>query len=256
MRDIIVAGNWKMNTVHDSASELARGIVSLLEASELRKPVTVVLAPPAPFLSDVGRIIEETAVALGGQNMHQKPEGAFTGEISPLMLRSVGCRYVIVGHSERRTMFGESDYDVKMKANAAIDHDLRPIICVGETETEREQGRTFEVLKFQVREAFDGIFSEDAGQCVVAYEPVWAIGTGQIATPETAEDAHLFIRDLLASMYDRSVADSISIIYGGSLRADNAAAIFARPNVDGGLVGGASLKVDEFVEIVRAAGEQ
>lgn len=253
MRDIIVAGNWKMNTVRDSARTLAHDVLAALENEAVMQGVKVVLCPPAPFLIEVGDIIAGTQIALGAQNMYRKPEGAFTGEVSPPMLLSVGCSYVIIGHSERRTIFGESDFEVKMKANVAIDHDLRPIICIGETDAERQAGQTFDILKMQVTEAFDGIFAEDAAQCVVAYEPVWAIGTGQIATPETAEDAHMFIRDLLANLYDREVADSISIIYGGSLRADTAAAIFAQPNVDGGLVGGASLNGVEFADIVRVA---
>lgn len=252
MRDFIVAGNWKMNTVRDTARRLAGDVAAELENDPPKPGVSVVLCPPAPFLTEVGQAIEGTQIALGAQNMYRKPEGAFTGEVSPTMLVSVGCRYVILGHSERRTIFAESDYEVKMKANMAIDHGLRPIICVGETDAERQSDMTFTVLNRQVREAFDGIFAQDAGRCVVAYEPIWAIGTGQIATPETAEEAHLFIRDLLASLYDRSVADSISIIYGGSLRADNAAAIFAQPNVDGGLVGGASLDGAEFARIVRS----
>lgn len=239
-----------MNTVRESARTLARDVLVALEQEGSPQGVSVVLCPPAPFLIEVGEAIVGTSLALGAQNMYRKPEGAFTGEISPTMLTSLGCRYVLVGHSERRTIFGESDFEVKMKANVAVDHDLRPIICVGETDAERESGQTFEVLKRQVTEAFDGIFAQDVADCVVAYEPVWAIGTGQIATPETAEDAHRFIRDVLAHLYDQDVADSISIIYGGSLRAETAAAIFAQPNVDGGLVGGASLDAAEFARIV------
>ena len=250
MRKTIVAGNWKMHTDFASATSLAREV---REGWEEKGGVDVVLCPPAPFLQSVGEELEGSMLHLGAQNMYHKKEGAFTGEIAPDMLRSVGCRYVIVGHSERRTMFGESDYDVKMKVNAAVDHDLIPIICVGETEAEREGEMTYHVLNRQVREAFDGIFKEDAPACVVAYEPVWAIGTGKTATPEIAQEAHRFIRDRLASLYNETVADHISILYGGSVKPDNALSLFSQPDIDGGLIGGASLKGKDFLAIVEGA---
>ncbi len=242
-----------MNTERTSARELAQGLVDQLKDSPALEKSTVVLAPPFPFLADVMDIMAETPLQLGAQNMYCKASGAYTGEVSATMLKSVGCEYVILGHSERRMMFGDSDYDVKMAANAAVDNGLRPIICVGETKGEREADQMFDVLNRQLREAMDGIFVPNAQKCVVAYEPVWAIGTGETATPEVAQDAHRFLRDLLASLYDSSVADAISIIYGGSVRADNAAALFSQPDIDGGLIGGASLKVEEFANIVNAA---
>ncbi|MGE3802717.1 MAG: triose-phosphate isomerase [Candidatus Kapaibacterium sp.] len=250
MRRRIVAGNWKMYTDLASATSLAEMI---REGSNRSSNVDVLLCPPTPFLLPVGELLEGSGIALGAQNLYYKKEGAFTGEVAPQMLRSVGCTYAIVGHSERRTIFGESDYDVKMKANAAIDHKLHPIICVGETEGEREEEMTYKVLNRQVREAFDGIFKEEATSCVVAYEPVWAIGTGKTATPEIAQEAHRFIRELLVSKYDQATADNISILYGGSVKPTNARELFAQPDIDGGLIGGASLNAQDFLTIIDAA---
>ena len=253
MRKQIVAGNWKMHTDLDSARALAEGIREGYDGYENQPNVEIVLSPPAPLLFPVSEILEESSIKLGAQNMYHKKEGAFTGEISPAMLTSIGCQYVILGHSERRTMFGESDYEVKMKVNAAVDNGLTPIICVGENEVEREEDSTWLILKRQVEEAFDGIFKEDAGSCVVAYEPIWAIGTGKTATPEIAQESHKFIRELLTSMYDQEIAEKISILYGGSVKPDNAADLFAQPDIDGGLIGGASLKSEDFLAIIDAA---
>ncbi|KXK57899.1 MAG: triosephosphate isomerase [Chlorobi bacterium OLB7] len=184
---------------------------------DLTDTFRVVLCPPAVLLHDLSNRLSDCTIAIGGQNLHNKPSGAFTGELSGAMLRSVGCQYVIVGHSERRTMFAESDIEVCLKANAALDARLSPIICVGETITEREEGRVKEVLSRQVRKALEGIFDFGITNCVIAYEPVWAIGTGNTATPEQAQEAHRLIRDLLASIYNPEVAQEVSIIYGGSV---------------------------------------
>lgn len=253
MREKIVAGNWKMNTERNSARELARNILAGLQGNPALQKTSVVLAPPFPFLVDVNDILQGSELKLSAQHMHFKESGAYTGEVSAQMLTSVGCSYVILGHSERRMMFGDSDYDVKMASNAAVDNGLRPIICVGETEVERETDAAYDVLNRQLREAMDGIFDDKAQNCVIAYEPVWAIGTGKTATPEIAQDAHRFLRDLLGSLYGAEVADRISIIYGGSVRPDNAADLFSQPDIDGGLIGGASLKAEDFISIVEKA---
>lgn len=253
MREKIVAGNWKMNTERNSARELSRSILSGLQGNPALENTTVVLAPPFPFLVDVNDVLDGSELKLAAQNMYYEESGAFTGEVSAQMLTSAGCSYVILGHSERRMMFGDSDYDVKMASNAAVDNGLRPIICVGETEVERETDAAYDVLNRQLREAMDGIFDDKAGNCVIAYEPVWAIGTGKTATPELAQDAHRFLRDLLGSLYGAEVADGITIIYGGSVRPDNAADLFSQPDIDGGLIGGASLKPEDFISIVEKA---
>ncbi len=250
MRTRIVAGNWKMNTLADTAADLADGVVaqvgSGLEGTE------VVLCPPFPFLPLVAARLKGSAVTLGGQTMHDQREGAFTGEVSGRMLKSVGCQYVIVGHSERRMMFAESDLDVCRRTNAAVDCGLRPIICVGETETEREDGRTGRVIERQVRAALDGIFDFNVRNCVIAYEPIWAIGTNNPATSEQIAEAHGIIRQIITSIFGSVIAAEISILYGGSLKSSNAGAIFGLPDVDGGLVGGASLDAAGFGEIIRA----
>lgn len=250
MRTRIVAGNWKMNTTAATAAELASGVVAGvgmgIEGTE------VVVCPPFPFLVTIAQLLDGSEVKLGAQTMHDQKEGAFTGEVSGRMLRSVGCTYVIVGHSERRMMFAESDLDVCRRTNAAVDAGLRPIICVGETEAERENGRTNRILERQVRSALDGIFDFNVRNCVFAYEPIWAIGTGNTAAPEQATEAHAFIREVIASTFGSVVAGDISILYGGSLNGANAGAILTQPHVDGGLVGGASLDAAGFGEIVRA----
>jgi triosephosphate isomerase len=252
MRKIIIAGNWKMNTDMKSAKALAEGIVEGVAGLDLPEHFDVVLCPPFVWLPIVQGSIGSSRVKLGAQNASYEADGALTGEISISMLRSVGCEYVIVGHSERRTLFAESDLEVRRKAAAVADAGLKPIVCVGETISEREVGHVESVIDRQVREAFAGLDSTGAASYVIAYEPIWAIGTGQTATPEQAQEVHAFIRRILASLYDAGIADDISIIYGGSVNPGNAASLFAQPDIDGALVGGASLKVDSFMAIVAA----
>lgn len=252
MRKTIIAGNWKMNMDLEGGRALADRIKMGTLGMDLAAELRVILCPPAVLLHDLCNRLSECSIKVGGQTLHNKPSGAFTGEISGPMLRSVGCHYVIVGHSERRTMFAESDIEVCLKANAALDARLSPIICVGETITEREEGRVKEVLSRQVRKALEGIFDFGITDCVIAYEPVWAIGTGNTATPEQAQEAHRLIRDLLASIYNAEIAERVSIIYGGSVTPQNAHDLFAQPDIDGALVGGASLRADSFLAIINA----
>ena len=253
MRQRIIAGNWKMNTDRESAVALASAVADGVAAMNVPDGVEIVLCPPFPFLPLVGDKIGGTPIRLGAQTMHNQPSGAYTGEVAGPMLRSVGCSYVIVGHSERRMMFAESDLDVSYRANAAVDMGLRPIICVGETAAERENGATEEVLNRQVRAALDGLFEFNVRNCVIAYEPIWAIGTSNPATPEQAESAHAFIRGLVRELYSEEVAGEMSIIYGGSMKPDVAGTLLSQSNIDGGLIGGASLDAASFLDIIRAA---
>jgi len=254
MRNTIIAGNWKMNTDRTSALALAGAIVEGVRGMNLLESVEVVLCPPFVFVPLVGDAIAGSRVKLGAQDVHDKPNGAFTGEVSAKMLKSVGCEYVIVGHSERRLMFAESDGDVCLKTNAAVGAGLKPIICVGETIAERETGRMQEVIRRQVRAALDGIFEFNVRSCVIAYEPIWAIGTGDAASPEQAQEAHQFIRDVVKDLYTAAAANDVSIIYGGSIKDSNAAELLSQADVDGGLVGGASLDTSSFLGIVKALG--
>ena len=215
--------------------------------------VEVVLCPVYTSLSAVGQILADSSIGLGAQNLFWEPSGAYTGEVSPLMLRDVGCRYVIIGHSERRRTFGETDETVKRKLLSAIKHGLKPIVCIGETLQEREANQTFAVLERQLAGAFAESPAADAERIVLAYEPVWAIGTGKNATPDQAQQAHAFIRKWLAGHWSPEAAAKVRIQYGGSVTADNASTLMGQTDVDGALVGGASLKADGFTAIVRAA---
>lgn len=248
IRKKVVAGNWKMNKSIAEASELARGILrDLGDQTE----VDVILCPPFTALRTVGEVIANSPIRLGAQNMHFEPDGAFTGEISASMLRDLYCHYVILGHSERRQFFAETDAVVNRKTKAAIVANLIPIVCVGETLSQRDAGQTSTVVSEQVRGSLAGL-GQDVKKVIVAYEPVWAIGTGRTATPEQAQEVHALIRSVLASMSDSATAQSIRIQYGGSVKAANAGSLFSQPDIDGGLIGGASLEVKSFVEIVRA----
>lgn len=247
---MFVAGNWKMNTDLVTARSLARDIVeAVVDPGE----VTVVLCPPFVSLHGVSEVIRNAPVDLGAQNLHHEDVGAYTGEVSALMLRSVGCRYVIVGHSERRQYFHESDDQINQKVKQALSNELRPIVCVGETLDERKQGKEREVVGRQLEGAFQGVSVRDPDHLVLAYEPVWAIGTGETATPEQAQEMHAFIRERLGAQFDASLARSIHILYGGSVKPGNAAELFGNEDVDGGLIGGASLKAPDFAAIVQAA---
>jgi triosephosphate isomerase len=248
LRRPIVAGNWKMHRTIGEAVELAAALRERLSGIAAAE---VVLCPPFTALAAVAQALAGSSLRLGAQNVHGEREGPYTGEISPPMLRDAGCDYVIVGHSERRRLFHETDDAVARRAGGALDGGLVPIVCVGETLDERRAGRTEEVLREQARRALAPLGERLRG-AVVAYEPVWAIGTGQCASPDQAQAAHRTIRDAVAGHAGRGVADDLRILYGGSLAPLTAPELFARPDVDGGLVGGASLDASAFTAIVRA----
>ncbi|MES0874156.1 triose-phosphate isomerase [Sinimarinibacterium thermocellulolyticum] len=249
-RRALVAGNWKMNGSHDFNASLVREIV--LEIKRF-PDIDVLVCPPAPYLDAVGRQLAGSAIQLGAQNLCEQPKpGAFTGEIHGGMLRDVGCAYVIVGHSERRALYAETDARVAQKFAVALACGLTPILCVGETLDEREQHRTEAVIARQLAAVIEDSGIASFKQAVIAYEPVWAIGTGKTATPAQAQEVHAFIRGQLAAA-DARIANSTRILYGGSVKAENAQSLFNCPDVDGGLIGGASLKADEFVAICAAA---
>lgn len=256
MRPYVVAGNWKMNTDAASGAELAAGIRDGMQGVHRDENVRVLLCPPSPMLGVVRDAIAGTVIALGAQNMHPEDSGAFTGEVSASMLRSVGCTHVILGHSERRQYFHESDEFINRKVRQAFANDLVPILCVGETLDQREADITRSVIDIQVRQCLAGVSAEQVRRMILAYEPVWAIGTGKTATPEQAQEVHVFIRDLVAELYDRETADALVIQYGGSVKPDNAADLFACEDIDGGLIGGASLKPEQFLAIIAAAAER
>jgi triosephosphate isomerase len=249
-RPRLVAGNWKMHKTAAEGASLARELVSLLGA---RPPCAVVVCPPFVALDAVRVALEGSAIGLGAQNLHPEPRGAFTGEVSGPMLVAAGCRYVIVGHSERRHGLGEDDALVARKLRAARYCGLTPIVCVGETLSERDQGATADVLVRQIRAAYDGLAEPEAQETVIAYEPVWAIGTGRVATPEQARDAHRIIRATLDRVVGPGAGARVCVQYGGSVNADNAPRLFAEPELDGALVGGASLEAASFFRIVAAA---
>lgn len=250
MRRPIIAGNWKMYKTITQAIELVSGLKrNLYEITE----ADIVVHPPYTALASVSEILNETNIALGAQDVYWEKEGAYTGEVSAEMLKDAGCAYVIVGHSERRQYFGETSQVVNKKAKAALSAGLVPIVCVGETLVEREAGKTFDVVKEHIQNGLSGINEEEVLKTVIAYEPVWAIGTGKTATPEQAQEVHLFIRRLLSGLYSGQAASQIRIQYGGSVKPDNIAALMAQEDIDGALVGGASLKPDSFSEIVRKA---
>ncbi|MFY9402539.1 MAG: triose-phosphate isomerase [Candidatus Omnitrophota bacterium] len=254
MRRTIIAGNWKMYKTIKEAIELTNGL-----KRELFKinsdALDIVLCPPFTALSDVAEVINETGIKLGGQDLYWADEGAFTGEVSGKMLKDVGCSYVIIGHSERRQFFGETNESVNKKIKSALSNGLTPIVCVGEMLAEREAGKTFDILKNHVEGALSGLLEEDVLKIVIAYEPVWAIGTGKTATPQQAQEVHKYIRQLLHKLYNQEVASEVRIQYGGSVKPDNIVELMKEPDVDGALVGGASLKVDTFSEIVIKASE-
>ena len=253
MRRFIVAGNWKMHMDANSGRALAAEIRDALAQQPLGAGVVTVLAPPFPVLSAVGEEIAGSGIGLAAQNMYPEDSGAYTGEVSPGMLLASGCSHVILGHSERRQYFHESDAFINLKVRKALAHGLIPIVCVGETLEQREGGVTEDVVGAQVRGVLADIGAAEMTRVVLAYEPVWAIGTGRTASPEQAQEVHVYIRGVLASLYGKEIAAHVIIQYGGSVKADNAAELFAQPDVDGGLIGGASLKSGDFLAIIRAA---
>jgi triosephosphate isomerase (TIM) len=248
MRRKLVAGNWKMNGSQAFVDSLLKDILSGLNDFST---ADVAVFPPFVYLSQVRQLLADAAIGFGAQNLSEHESGAFTGEVSALMLKDIGCNYVIIGHSERRHVFGESSELVAAKFVAAQTQGLIPVLCVGETQQEREQNLTEKVILEQLQPVIAKVGVEGLHQAIVAYEPVWAIGTGLTATPEQAQETHAFIRRHIAQK-DAVVADGLQILYGGSVKADNAAAIFAMADVDGGLIGGAALKAQDFVEICRS----
>lgn len=255
MRTKIVAGNWKMNKTFDEADTLVFEIIDLLEEKGKPKNVDVIICPPFIYLELTGDITEDSPVFVGAQNVSQYDQGAYTGEISASMLRSMHIDFAIIGHSERRKYFRENDEELLAKAVAALKHDIAPIFCCGEQLDERNAGKHFEVVKSQLENTIFQLDPEDFARVIIAYEPVWAIGTGVNATSEQAQEMHFFIRDLIWKKFGAEIAADKTILYGGSCNAKNAAELFSMPDVDGGLIGGASLKAEEFVQIVNAAGE-
>ncbi len=245
----IIAGNWKMNMRRSSADALASGIAGVVGENP---SVDVVLCPPSVYLGSVGEAVAGTPVGLGAQNLYAAEDGAFTGEVNASMLTDVGCRFVILGHSERRALMGETDQQVSEKLHAALAGNLIPIICVGETLEDRESGQTEQVVETQVRGSLAGLDEVRAASIVLAYEPVWAIGTGKTASPEQAEEVHAFIRNLLGDIFSPEISEQIRIQYGGSVKPSNATELLGQPNIDGALVGGASLKVEDFAGIINA----
>ncbi len=251
MRKKVIAGNWKMNkNLGESLSLIKEIKLAMLNISG---KVDVIVCPPFTSLETGANLLKESPVKLGAQNMHFEDSGAFTGEISASMLKSVGCEYVILGHSERRTIFNENDEMINKKLKKALSSTLKPIFCVGETLEEREANRTEKVIEKQIIEGLAGIPESEMKNIIIAYEPVWAIGTGKTATPAQAEEVHVFIRNLVKRLYSPSVSDNIIIQYGGSVKPDNSKELLNMPNIDGALVGGACLKADSFVEIIKSA---
>lgn len=251
MRKNIVAGNWKMHMNLSETIQLISEIKKKVE--DLDTNCGVIICPPFTSLDAAAAMIKDSRIKLGAQNMHYENKGAFTGEVSADMLMSVGCEFVILGHSERRTIFKESDELINKKIHAAISAGLTPIFCIGETLDERKKGITFDVVKRQMNIGLENVSSENAERMIIAYEPVWAIGTGKTASPQQAEEVHAYLRNLLTEIYDSNTANEITIQYGGSVKPDNANELFSQQNIDGGLIGGACLKADSFVDIISAA---
>lgn len=249
LRKQIFAGNWKMYTTKQEAVNLVIGIAERLHVKDRE----IVVFPPAVYVTCVKTACEGTPIKVGVQNMYFEKEGAFTGEISPTMVKDVGAEYVLIGHSERRHIFGETDEMIHKKVVSALAFGLKPMLCVGELLEEREAGKSESTVEKQILKAFEGLAADDALKVVIAYEPVWAIGTGKVATPEIAQSMHAFIRKTLQKLYNGSVAESISVLYGGSVKPDNISGLYAMPDIDGVLVGGASLKVQSFLDIIQVA---
>ncbi|RKY05578.1 triose-phosphate isomerase [Candidatus Poribacteria bacterium] len=248
MRMPLIAGNWKMNKTVGEAVQLVEELKKLVADV---KDVEIAVAPPFTALYPVAQALKGSNIKLAAQDVFWEDSGAYTGEISPVMLKDLGCQYVIVGHSERRQYFGETNETVNRKVKAVLRHGMRPIMCVGEKLEEREAGKTMEVVKDHVVGGLEGLSEEEMERVVIAYEPVWAIGTGRTATPQQAQEVHQFIRELLAEMFSKETAERVRIQYGGSIKPENIAGLMAQPDIDGGLVGGASLQAESFAKIVK-----
>ncbi len=243
----LIAGNWKMHLTIAEAKALAQAIVS----GGIPTDRDVMLAPPHTALAAVNKVLQDSPVFLASQHSGWEDKGAFTGEISPVMLKDAGCSMAIIGHSERRHIFGESDQHVNQRLTGALRHDLIPILCIGETLEEREANQTFNVLETQLRGGLTGVSSKEAGKLVIAYEPVWAIGTGKTASEDQVQEVHAFLRTLLEKMYEKDIASQIRILYGGSVKPDNVDALMSQEDVDGALVGGAALQAESFIRIIH-----
>ncbi len=251
MRKPIIGGNWKMNKgTPIEAKEMLEKLFPLVKDIN---NVDIVICAPFTALNAANEVLKDTNIKLGAQNMYFEEKGAFTGEVSATFLKAIGCEYVILGHSERRDIFKESSDLINKKLKKALEMNLNPIVCIGEHLEEREAGQTKEVIKKQMNETFKDLSNEEMIKIVIAYEPIWAIGTGKTATPEQAEEIHVFIRGLLSQKFDKEIADSVRIQYGGSVKPANADDLFKQENIDGGLVGGASLQADPFAEVIIAA---
>lgn len=251
MRKPIVGGNWKMNK--GTPNETVDMLESLIPQVEGINTVEIIIAAPFTVLTSAYKVLKNTNIKLGAQNMYYEDKGAYTGEISPQFLKEIGVEFVILGHSERRDIFKESDALINKKLKKALSMNLKTIVCIGEHLEEKEPGKTKDILQYQINETFKDLSKEEMIKTVIAYEPIWAIGTGKTATPEQAEEIHIFIRNLLSQKFDKETADSIRIQYGGSIKPDNAEDLFNKNNIDGGLVGGASLQANSFFQIIEAA---
>jgi len=256
MRKPLIVGNWKMNNTTAESVDLTEKLKRLIKDMAV---VEVVVAPPFTSLDKVRDAIKGSNIKLGAQNLFWEDKGAYTGEVSPLMIEDLGCEYVIIGHSERREYFKESDEIINKKIKAALQNKLKAIVCVGETLKEREESKTIEVIESQIRNGLEGILSSELRitdhemRLVIAYEPVWAIGTGRNATPAQANEVHTYIRKLLSQIFNEGIASNIKILYGGSVKPSNSAELMSEKEIDGALVGGASLEADSFAEIIRSA---
>lgn len=251
MRKRIVAGNWKMNTNLQEGIDLAKAVNNLV-AEKAGKEIGVAIAPPFTHLSEIAKVIDTERICLTAQNCAAEPKGAFTGEVAPAMLASIGVKAVILGHSERRAYFNENSETLSKKIRLVLDNGLKPIFCCGEQLNERKAEKHFEVVKKQISDVLFSLSNEDFENVIVAYEPVWAIGTGENATPGQAQEMHNYIRNIIADKFGEEAANNTTILYGGSCKPANAKGLFANPDVDGGLIGGASLKANDFIQIINA----
>ena len=250
IRKKLIAGNWKMNKTSSDATALVTELVAEVGRTS---DVDIVVCPPFTSLEVVGKAIEGSSIKLGAQNMHHEASGAYTGEISAAMLRAIFTNYVILGHSERRTYFGETDAFINQKVLAALKNQLKPILCVGETLAERESGSTLKVVQTQLEANLEGVSKDLATNVVIAYEPVWAIGTGKVATTEQAQEVHAFIRSLLVKLFGDAIAQKVRILYGGSMKPANAPELLSQKDIDGGLIGGAALEARSFTDLIKSA---
>ncbi len=249
-RRVIISGNWKMNKDSAGAAELVKGLLS--DINNMPSGREMIIFPPAIYLKEVAAMAKGSKIKIGAQNMYFKADGAFTGENSPKMVKDAGAEYILIGHSERRHVFGENDQLINQKVKAAYEFGLLPMLCIGELLEEFKAGKSKDVCKTQLVEGLKGVTADQMKSLVVAYEPVWAIGTGEVATPEIAEDIHKFCREVLTDLYGKEISSVVPILYGGSVKADNAAGLLSKENVDGALVGGACLEKSSFMGIAKA----